>query len=129
MKTYENWKADKISEDMNYAKMGQATGDTTMMAGSANTTTLSGKIKMLLSKKMRQADRDNPGSTTDPGRMNMLKDEFIRELMAVVVHVVRGDDAGSGRSVNYRRGSLRNSQMQQPAPQKAMGQGSQQIGR
>lgn len=111
--SFEEWKTTKLDElqvgdqsPINNRKIAQAFGDTTSVANPLYMSQLKPKIEGLWRRNIYKAENENPGSTADPGRMRLLQDQFIKDVMTVLTKVVRGDDAGGGRSVFWNRGSM-----------------------
>jgi hypothetical protein len=142
--SFEEWKSNKqIAElqvgdqnPINNRKIGQAFGDATSVANPKYMSYLKPRIDGLWRLNMYKAEKQNPGSTADPGRMRQLQDQFIKDLVVVITKSVRGNDAGGGRAVNFNRGAMnmRQGQMPTPSPQQnpaadlssqTMGQGPQ----
>lgn len=116
MKSYHEWKDQKgrsLSEfqlpsaptkpGINFRKLGQGFGDATSIANPKFMSYLKPRIDGLWRLVTYKAEKDNPGSMADPGRLRQLQDEFIRDLMTTITKLVRGDEAGAGRSVNLNR--------------------------
>lgn len=111
--SFSEWKNRKIDElqvgnqdPTNFRKLGLAFGDATSVANPKYMSYLKPRIDGLWRMNMYKAEKDNPGSTADPGRMRQLQDQFIKDLSTVIIKVVKGDEAGGGRSVNMNRRDL-----------------------